>query len=235
MLFAGQGADNDEEAPRRIEPAFLFVLAVMNGQAAVGRVQARETVVRGIEPYPELIEKMGHRTLIVKPIPRIGNRIKDKKTKAYEQLNMGDIKNLRHLLIVPGTGDDDKGINEVAHIDGNHEGQEGNGLVERRQRKLDGFEQGKPVRQYVREDVGRPDQVIGEEIFLLADNQGRHQNGSAMEGGLNGSITVFSPVEAISGIRDKNHQGKPLRRGENPPVGPIHIIADKFDKNRKTA
>lgn len=82
VLFAGQGADNNKDAPRSIEPALLFILTVMDGQAAVGRVQTGKAVVRGIKPYPELIEEIGHSALIVKSLPRISNWVKEEKTKA---------------------------------------------------------------------------------------------------------------------------------------------------------
>lgn len=62
---------------------------------------------------------------------------------------MSNVKYLRHLLIVPRTGDGDKGINEIADIDRDHEGQKWNGLIERRQGKLHRFEQGEPVRQHI--------------------------------------------------------------------------------------
>lgn len=130
VLLAYQGADDNQDTPAHKKDTPRFIKAVMNGQAAIGRMETGKAVVRGVEPKPETIEEMGDSISIIVTFSGKGYGIRKEKEKRNEQLHMCDIENFIDFPILSRPGDDHKRINKVANINGNHERQKRDLLIQ---------------------------------------------------------------------------------------------------------
>jgi outer membrane protein TolC len=146
-------------------------LIELHEEQAVRRVQAREAVVRRIEPAPERVRPAMGRGA-VEELPRHLDRPEEEPRHAQQELEVRAVEDAVELAVVPRAHDRPEEERDVGHVDGQQLRHEGQHAIGPREGQRDGLVHGPAIRHLVDRDVRSPEEEVRRRAARPRDQRG---------------------------------------------------------------